>query len=80
MTAAYRKLMAVLTPPQQTQLVRAQRAWLAFRDADAALLSSASEGGSMHPMIRARHLREITEERTRELRKSYNQFAISLEM
>ena len=80
MNIAYRKLMAVLTPPQQTQLVRTQRAWLAFRDADAALLSSASEGISIHPMVRARHLQEITEQRTRELRKSYGQFTIPLEM
>ncbi len=67
MNAACQKLMAVLTPAQKTQLVKAQRAWLAYRDAEAALRSSQSIGGSMHPMVYAAVTQSLTETRTREL-------------
>ena len=36
LNAAYRKAMAGLNPRQKTKLVAAQRAWVAFRDAECA--------------------------------------------
>lgn len=69
MTASYKRLMRTLAPAQKTQLVRAQRAWIAYRDAEATLLASGSEGGSMHPMVHAEAMKEMTQERTRNLEK-----------
>ena len=80
MNVAYKKLMAVLDPAQKKQLVKAQRAWLAFRDAEATLLSSKVEGGSIYPMMYSTHIREITQKRTRELTESRYFFMTEGEM
>ena len=50
-------------PQQQPLLKKAQQTWLALRDADCALLSSASEGGSVRPMLVNQCLTEKTAER-----------------
>ena len=49
-------------------LVAAQRAWIAFRDAECAFSSSANAGGSIYPMVYAGCLKRLTEARTNELR------------
>ena len=68
MNAAYKKLMAKLDAPDKAKLKKAQRAWLAFRDADAASLASQETGGSMYPMVYSSYVQEITEARTKELK------------
>lgn len=63
---AYRKIEARLgkdTAPLG-QLRDAQRAWIAFRNAECAFAASGVEGGSIYPMIHADCLREATEART----------------
>ncbi|MGQ4272721.1 lysozyme inhibitor LprI family protein [Terrihabitans sp. B22-R8] len=49
----------------KARLTKAQRAWLAVRDAECDFMTSASEGGSIHPMLieqcRAVQSRERTE-------------------
>lgn len=45
------------------QLVAAQRAWVAFRDAECAFASSAVEGGSVYPMISTMCLDDLTRKR-----------------
>lgn len=49
---------------QGKELLKAQRAWLAYRDAACAVHASPYEGGSLQPLIRATCLSEITKERT----------------
>jgi uncharacterized protein YecT (DUF1311 family) len=46
------------------ELLDAQRAWLAYRDAACVAHSSPYEGGSIRPMIHSICLSELTEQRT----------------
>lgn len=50
------------------QLTTAQRAWIAFRDAECGFAGSAVEGGSMQPMIIAACREKMTASRTEDLR------------
>lgn len=50
-------------PPQRELLKKAQSAWIALRDADCALLSSGTEGGSAQAMIASQCLVDKTAER-----------------
>ncbi|WP_436856866.1 lysozyme inhibitor LprI family protein [Citrobacter tructae] len=49
--------------PQRDLLKKAQVAWIAVRDADCALISSGTEGGSIQPMIASQCLADKTAER-----------------
>jgi len=80
MNVAYKKLMGVLNAEQKTQLKTAQTAWLKFRDAESDFLASKAKSGTIHPMIHASHLMEITQERTRELKSAYKLFTTEGEM
>lgn len=53
---------------QGRDLLAAQRAWLAYRDAACTVHASPFEGGSIQPMVRATCLSELTDQRTRMLR------------
>ena len=74
MTAAYKKLMTVLTAKQKKQLKAAQVAWIKFRDAETVMLSGQVEGGSIYPLVFNTNLKEITERRTKELKDAYSVF------
>ena len=50
----------------------AQRAWIAFRDAECAYTTAGSEGGSIHPMEVSQCLTDLTEQRTKQLTSSAN--------
>ena len=50
-------------------LVATQKAWLRFRDAECAFISSASSGGSIYPMIVANCRASITQERVNGLKR-----------
>ena len=80
MTVRYNKLRTVLTPGQKVRLQEAQRAWLKFRDAEAAFLSLKVEGGSVYPMVYARHLQELTQARSQQLKKAYLLYTTDGEM
>ncbi|MEE4411518.1 MULTISPECIES: lysozyme inhibitor LprI family protein [unclassified Serratia (in: enterobacteria)] len=71
MNKAYKKVMDTLksSPEKSKALLQAQRAWLKFRDADCAFLSSNSAGGSINAMNNALCLSERTTERTNSLNK-----------
>ena len=47
--------------------VQAQKAWIAWRDAECAFSSSGVEGGSIHPMIVAQCWEKQTRARTKDL-------------
>ena len=65
---AYKKLLNGLDAESQKKLKAAQRAWLAFRDAQAEFAADAeARGGSMQPMIYFGARAELTRERTKQL-------------
>ena len=55
-------------PETKKRLVGAQKAWLAFRDAECRFSTSAVEGGSIEPTLTAICLQEMTAARTAELK------------
>jgi len=57
---------------QTKLLVAAQRAWIAFRDAECAFVSAPTTGGSINPMVQANCRDRITSARVNDL-KSYLQ-------
>ncbi|MEM9543220.1 MAG: lysozyme inhibitor LprI family protein [Cyanobacteria bacterium P01_E01_bin.42] len=68
LNAAYQKLQEkVKGTPQETRLVEAQNAWLAFRDADCEYSKRRYDGGSIMPMIYALCVVDLTEKRTQNL-------------
>ncbi len=70
LNAAYKRIMDRLTGEASGRklMVEAQKAWLAFRDAECAFSSSDTEGGSIHPMVVTGCLATLTETRTRTLK------------
>jgi uncharacterized protein YecT (DUF1311 family) len=73
LNAAYATLTKQLDPTQQEKLRRAQRAWLAFRDANAQFLAGAAQAGTLAPLIKVTALADMTEVRTKELEKLQRQ-------
>lgn len=63
LNTAWHAALERATPQQQPLLKKAQQNWIALRDADCALLSSVSEGGSVQPMLVNQCLTEKTAER-----------------
>ena len=59
LNATWRKL------PKSTQLLAAQRAWIAYRDAECSFRKAQFEGGSIAPLIFSSCLSELTKERTK---------------
>ncbi|KOF52637.1 MULTISPECIES: lysozyme inhibitor LprI family protein [unclassified Achromobacter] len=70
LNAAYKSLVARLHKDRQAEsrLNTAQRAWLAFRDAECAFAAGGVQEGSAYPMAQARCLDRLTRDRTRALR------------
>ncbi|MHA6685214.1 lysozyme inhibitor LprI family protein [Mesorhizobium sp. A556] len=50
------------------RLVTAQRAWIAFRNAECIFQSSGDDGGSAAPMVAAACQAELTKDRTKQLK------------
>ena len=67
----YKKLMAGLDKEAQAKLKAAQRAWIAFRDAQAEFdADDEARGGSMYPLIYYTALERFTRERIKQLKSS----------
>ena len=64
----YQALLRRMDPKSQKLLRSAQRAWLAYRDAECGFIASASEGGSVQPMARYGCLQDATEKREEALK------------
>ncbi len=60
-------------PPTTERLLKSQRAWLAYRDAECALESEEARGGSMQPMLQAGCLARLTEARTEALKQIFEE-------
>ncbi len=70
LNAVYKKITHRLADEPDTgkQLVAAQRAWIAFRDAQCTFASSAVSGGSAYPMVHAMCLDDLTRSRVADLK------------
>ncbi len=68
LNAAYREVKERVEGESANLLVAAQRAWVAFRDAECAFAASGSAGGSIHPMAVSNCLEHMTKQRTAELK------------
>ncbi|RWH74311.1 lysozyme inhibitor LprI family protein [Mesorhizobium sp.] len=64
---AYKNIVSHNDQASNKLLQTAQRAWIAFRDAECAYDTADSQGGSIHPMELSQCLRKLTNERTRQL-------------
>ena len=64
----YQALLQRMDPKSQKLLRSAQRAWLAYRDAECGFIASATEGGSVQPTVRYGCLRDATEKREEALK------------
>ena len=66
---AYRQMAGRLNNDAATKklLVDAQRAWIAFRDAECTFQPSRASGGSMHPLLVSNCRTELTKARTERL-------------
>ena len=69
LNGAYREIVRRLKddPATTSLLVEAQKAWIAYRDAECGFASSANAGGSMFPMAVSMCLETITKKRAAEL-------------
>jgi uncharacterized protein YecT (DUF1311 family) len=59
-----------LDDAQRLKLRQSQRAWLRFRDTNAAFQAGLVEGGTLAPLIKVASLTEMTNARTAELKKA----------
>jgi uncharacterized protein YecT (DUF1311 family) len=64
---AYRALLAHVTKPGQAKLQKAQRAWVAYRDAQCDFDTMGSSAGSIYPMVHAACLSGLTQTQTKQL-------------
>jgi uncharacterized protein YecT (DUF1311 family) len=69
LNAAYKEIIRRLKGDAATTklLIAAQKAWIAYRDAECDFSSSANAGGTIYPMVYSICLEAATQERTREL-------------
>jgi len=65
LNALYQQITSRLksNPDSKKQLVSAQRAWIAFRDAECKFSASGVEGGSVYPLIYSNCVTELTRAR-----------------
>jgi len=68
----YKKLLASLDDVAKEKLRVAQRAWVAFRDAEAVFEADESRGGTIEPLLVLTTKADLTEERINVLRKIDN--------
>lgn len=73
----YAKVQAKLDEESRTKLKTAQRAWVAFRDAQADLDADFMRGGSAAPMLHSGSLTETTKKRIADLKEFLKQLETS---
>lgn len=71
LNATYRRIVARLAGQTEARqlLTKAQRAWVAFRDAECGFSASGVQGGSIQPMIASMCQTDLTKVRTEALRR-----------
>lgn len=68
MNQVYRKLVSMLDEEEQAQLKEAQLAWLKYRDMNCEFVADQYKGGSIRPLIQASCLKDLTKNRTTQLK------------
>jgi uncharacterized protein YecT (DUF1311 family) len=64
LNAAYKTLLNLLGPEDQTRLRDAQRAWIDFRNAECAFRTKSYADGSIYPMLLSNCFADVTRART----------------
>jgi len=72
LNAAYKNIVSSNDQASNKLLQTAQRAWIAFRDAECAYTTADSEGGSIHPMEVSECLTTLTNDRIKQLTSGAN--------
>lgn len=76
LNTTYKQLQGKLDKQSRAKLLMAQRAWLAYRDADALLTGDIdARGGSMQGMLVALRKRELTISRTADFKRMIEHIA-----
>lgn len=70
---AYERLAAEMSPDDLKRLQETQTAWREFRDKQVEFAGGFYEGGSIRPLIHNVEAHALTEARTRELRRQYEE-------
>jgi uncharacterized protein YecT (DUF1311 family) len=70
----YQELLATCDEVRKEKLVKAQRAWVAYRDAEAELESDGPRGGTAERMTFASVIANLTEERVKSLQDTFSSF------
>lgn len=68
----YADLRSRLSGAQQERLKEAQRAWIAFRDRQAAFVGGVAAGGTLGPLLEVSELADLTRKRVEQLRRYLN--------
>jgi uncharacterized protein YecT (DUF1311 family) len=74
MNTAYTELMGILNAEGKKRLKEAQRAWIAYRDAQAGFDCHHLAGGTMEGLEQIGALNLLTQERTKRLREDLARF------
>lgn len=69
LAAVYNRLRPLLDPAERHDLGEAERAWIAYRDAQARLEAGLYRGGSMQPMVYDNIRKDLTDARIRQLQR-----------
>jgi uncharacterized protein YecT (DUF1311 family) len=67
LNAVYGKLMKKISAAGQSKLREAQKSWIAYRDAQCAFETLGTIDGSIHSMVAAQCLADLTEQQTKRL-------------
>ena len=71
LNTAYQRLVKGLDSTPKARLIKAQRAWIAFRDAEASFRASEFIGGTAEPAAYWTYLTDLTVRRTNDLNLAY---------
>ena len=69
----YAAVMKKLNSKERVQLKAAQKAWIAYREADCEAQTALYKGGSIAPLIKAACLTKATQDRTKDIKRIYGQ-------
>jgi uncharacterized protein YecT (DUF1311 family) len=72
LNALYRQMTAKYDPADKEKLKAAEKAWLAYRDAECDYETAQSEGGSIHPMVETECATDKTQARIKELERQFH--------
>jgi uncharacterized protein YecT (DUF1311 family) len=73
LNAVYKKVLAGLDDEGKALLKTSQRAWIAYRDAEAKFAADEMRGGSAAPLLYSGALASLTKERVKRLRQSLDE-------